>query len=241
MGAVLNIHANDSPPGHQGPAGELSRDEIVRALEQEILTAKLRPGERLDERALAARFGVSRAPVRDAIGRLASLGMIDVRPRSGSYVISLSAGEVFELFEVMSGLEGLCAYYAAQRLDVDQQAELRQCAEACLRAAAVTAEDYIVTNLAFHNFVYQGAKNTYLERLTRQARQRVSAYRNFTLRLPGRLKRSAEEHLEITEAICTGDCFEAQRLMAAHADIKRGDFAPFIAMIEARQPRSSTS
>lgn len=229
---MLNIAAIERPVDQ-----ELSRDEIVKALEHEIMTAKLQPGERLDERALALRFGVSRAPVRDAIGRLASLGLIDVRPRSGSYVVSLSAAEVFELFEVMSGLEGLCAYHAAQRLESYEQDELRQSAEHCVRAAETSPEDYIVANLAFHSFIYAGTKNGHLERLARQARRRVSAYRNFTLRLPGRLRASAEEHFAIAEAICSGDAFGAQRLMADHADIKRGDFANFISKLEGGRPR----
>ena len=66
-----------------------------------------------------------------------------------------------------------------------------------------------------------------------------SGYRNYTLRLPGRLKRSAAEHFEITEAICAGNALEAQRLMTIHADVKRSDFAPFIALIDARPVPSS--
>ena len=61
-------------------------DSLRDQLEQDIVTGTLRPGERLDEQGLAARFGVSRTPVREAIGRLASLGLILVKPRSGSYV-----------------------------------------------------------------------------------------------------------------------------------------------------------
>ncbi|MGA0594075.1 GntR family transcriptional regulator [Enterovirga sp. CN4-39] len=236
---MLNIQLAERPSSEQEGGRELSRDEIVKALEDEIITAKLQPGERLDERALALRFGVSRAPVRDAIGRLASLGLIDVRPRSGSYVMSLSAAEVFELFEVMSGLEGLCAYHAAQRLEFEEQVELRQSAEECAVAADTSPEDYMVANLAFHNLVYRGTKNGSLERLTRQARQRVSAYRNYTLRLPGRLKRSAEEHFEIAAAICSGEADRAQRLMADHADIKRADFAQFISRLDTQPARAA--
>jgi DNA-binding GntR family transcriptional regulator len=237
---VLNIRTKDRAQVGGNAGADLSRDGIVRALEHDILTGKLRPGERLDERALAAHFGVSRAPVRDAIGRLASLGMIDVKPRSGSYVTSLNASEVFELFEVMAGLEGLCAFYAAQRLEVDGQAELRRLATACTEATSKAVDEYLLANFAFHECVYRGTKNNNLERLTRQARQRVSGYRNYTLRLPGRLKRSAEEHLEITEAICAGDALTAQRLMTIHADVKRSDFAPFISMIDARSSSSSS-
>jgi DNA-binding GntR family transcriptional regulator len=217
--------------------GDLSRDEIVRALENEILTGALRPGDRIDERALASRFGVSRTPVRDAIGRLASLGLIEVKPRSGSFVAEMRLEELLQLFEVMAHLEGLCARYGAERMDLAEQAELRRWSEACL--ASDTPDEYAAANLAFHNVIYRGAKNGYLETLTRQARQRVASYRNYTFRLPGRLKRSAEEHIGIVDAICAGDAARAQALMIQHTDIKRSDFAPFIAMVSerSRQPR----
>jgi len=237
---MLNIHARNGAPGRGRSTGELSRDEIVRALEQDIFTATLQPGARIDERALALRFGVSRAPVRDAIGRLASLGLIDVKPRSGSYVASLTAGEVLELLEVMSGIEAMCAYYAAQRLEAGEQAELMSHARKCVEAAETTAEDYVLANVAFHDCVYRGAKNSQLERLVRQARQRSGAYRHYSLRVPGRLKRSAVEHMEIAKAICAGDALASQRLMGAHTDIKKGEFSHFIAAIEAAQPRKTT-
>lgn len=223
------------------PAGGMSRDEIVRVLEQEIQSAKLRPGERLDERALSLRFGVSRAPVRDAVGRLASLGMIVVRPRSGSYVAVLSTSEVLELLEVMSGLEGLCAYWAAQRMETSDQDELRQRVGECVHAAGQGAESYLAANRAFHSCIYRGTRNNNLERLTEQVRQRVNAYRSYTFRLPGRLAQSAAEHAEIAEAIVSGDAERAQKLTIAHTDIKKSDFSRFLAMLEENYPSSAAA
>ena len=218
------------------PGKGASRDEIVSTLEQEILSARLKPGERLDERALSQRFGVSRAPVRDAVGRLASLGMITVRPRSGSYVASLGTNEVLELLEVMSGLEGLCAWWAAQRMAVADQAELRRLAEACVAASEQGVEAYVAANRAFHGCLYGGTKNASLERLTQQVRQRVNAYRSYTFRLPGRLRQSAREHLEIAEAISAGNAELAQKLTTAHTDIKKSDFSRFLLMLEENRP-----
>lgn len=215
--------------------GELSRDEIVRVLEHEIMTAQLKPRERLDERLLAARFGVSRAPVRDAIGRLASLGLIDVRPRSGSYVASLNVSEVIELLEVMSGLEGLCAFHAAQRADAAEHEALQHLADLCNKAAAGTTEDYIGANNMFHEQIYVCARNRQLANLTRRARQRIDAYRHLALRVPGRLREAAEEHAGILDAIFVGDGLKAQCLMASHVDVKRNDFAQYLSIIEAAE------
>jgi DNA-binding GntR family transcriptional regulator len=216
--------------------GDPSRDVIARKIEDEILTGTLLPGDRLDERALALRFGVSRTPVREAIARLASLGLIEVKPRSGSFVAEVRLEELFQIFEVMAQLEGLCARYCAERMDTTEHDELRRLVDAC--SAQNSPDDYAITNAALHSIIYRSAKNEYLETLARQSRQRVASYRNYTFRLPGRIKRSTEEHIAIAEAICAGDAMRAQLLMTQHTDIKRDDFAPFIAMITRRERRS---
>lgn len=234
---MLNLQQTKFRSKQDDTAGGLSRDEIVRVLEQEIMTAQLKPRERLDERVLAARFGVSRAPVRDAIGRLASLGLIDVRPRSGSYVTSLNVSEVIELLELMSGLEGLCAYYAAQRADATERNELKRLADLCTQSASATTEEYIGANNMFHEQIYVCAGNWQLAGLARQARRRIDAYRHLALRVPGRLREAAEEHIGILDAICAGDGLTAQRLMVSHADIQKNDFAQYISIIEAAESR----
>ena len=81
-------------------------DALRDQLEQDIVTGTLRPGERLDEQSLAARFGVSRTPIREALMQLASAGLIELQPRRGAFVASLSLKEVIERFEVMAALEG---------------------------------------------------------------------------------------------------------------------------------------
>ena len=220
----------------------LSRDRIVEALEEKIISGSLRPGTRLDERALAEEFKVSRTPVRDAIGRLASIGLIEVKPRSGSYIAQLELGDILHLFEIMSDLEGLCAKYAAQRIDVDEAAKLRELAESCALAAkepngAHACAGYAQANFTFHDMIYRASKNPYLESVTRQARRRCAAYRSHTFRLPGRIKKSAEEHFAIVDAITSGNADEAQSLMRRHVDIQREDYAPFIAMISERSGR----
>ena len=214
---------------------DLSRDAIARTLENEILTGGLSAGDRLDERTLALRFGVSRTPVREAIRRLSSLGLIEVRPRSGSFVLGIRLEELFQIFEVVAELEGLCARYCAERMDATEHQELWRRVEAC--RADDQPEDYARANGALHDFLYVSAKNAYLEGLVRQARSRVTSYRNYTFCLPGRIKRSTEEHREIAEAICTGNAARAQLLMTQHTDIKRSDFAPFTAMISRRGQR----
>src|SRR5688500_16243064 len=88
-------------------------DRLRDQLEQEIVTGILRPGERLDEQGLAARFGVSRTPIREALMQLASAGLVELQARRGAFVASMSLKDVLERFEVMATLEGMCGALAA--------------------------------------------------------------------------------------------------------------------------------
>jgi len=139
---------------------------------------------------------------------------------------------------VMAELESICAGYAAQRMNPEERAALRATVEAGVQAAtAGSVADYALTNNAFHEAVYRGARNPYLEKLTRQARMRLQAYRTYTLRLPGRLRRSADEHFAICDAICEGEAESARSLMLVHVDIKGNDYTRFIAMMSGREER----
>ena len=110
-------------------------DALRDQLEQDIVTGALRPGERLDEQSLAARFGVSRTPIREALMQLASAGLVELQPRRGAFVASLSLQEVIERFEVMAALEGACGALAARRITEDERLALLEAHEACAQQA----------------------------------------------------------------------------------------------------------
>ena len=96
-------------------------DALRDQLEQDIVTGALRPGERLDEQSLAARFGVSRTPVREALMQLATAGLVTLQERRGAFVAALGFKEIIERFEGMAVLEGACGALAARRITDEQQ------------------------------------------------------------------------------------------------------------------------
>src|SRR5688500_17104948 len=110
-------------------------DTLRDQLEQDIVTGTVRPGERLDEQRLAARFGVSRTPIREALMQLATAGLVELQPRRRAFVASLSLKEVIERFEVMAALEGACGALAARRLEDRERLELVTAHEACAAVA----------------------------------------------------------------------------------------------------------
>lgn len=100
-------------------------DEVYESLRQAILTAMFAPGERLQVETIANKLGVSITPVRSAIQQLATEGLIEIRPRSGTFVATLTPEDVFETSEIRCALECLAGELAIPRLTDDDVAQFR--------------------------------------------------------------------------------------------------------------------
>jgi DNA-binding GntR family transcriptional regulator len=109
---------------------ERAVDAVHQALRQAILNSLLRPGERLNVEDLAGKLGVSLTPVRHAIQLLEAEGLIVVRPRSGTFVASLTARDIQETFDIRCALECLAAEKAIERITPEElhRLTLRSCA-----------------------------------------------------------------------------------------------------------------
>src|ERR1700754_1198947 len=127
-------------------------DRLRLKIQDDILTMKLKPGERLDESKLAERYGTSRTPVREALRQLSAHGLIEIRPHKGAIVAKLGIRELLELVEVMAELEGACGRIAAKtclRDDLDAIAQAHKTCE--LLAEKADFEAYQNANEAFHD------------------------------------------------------------------------------------------
>jgi DNA-binding GntR family transcriptional regulator len=186
-------------------------------LRTEILEGRLEPGAELGEVALAEQLGVSRGPLREAIGRLAAEGLVTVSPRRGAVVRSLSKEEFLELYQVREALERMAVKLAVPRLTDEQLAELATLNEAMeAHAAQNEVESFFEANLAFHARLLEASGNGKLEELYRQLLGQLGRYRLRSLTLRGNLKRSVSEHKAILRAARRGDAERAAQLMAEH-------------------------
>ena len=208
---------------------EALRDE----LEQDIVTGTLRPGERLDEQSLAARFGVSRTPIREALMQLAAAGLVTLQQRRGAFVASLSLKEIIERFEVMATLEGACGALAARRITDEERQELLEAHEACARqAAGGSADAYYYANERFHHVIYEACHNAFLAEQARQLHNRLKPYRRLQLRLRNRVAGSLGEHQAIVDAILAGDGDAAERHLKDHVLIQGERLTDFVATLD---------
>lgn len=190
---------------------------MVRAIADHIVSGDLRPGAKLDEMTLAERFAVSRTPIREALGQLAAMGLVDRRPNRGAIVALVTQVQLASMFESMAELEGICGRFSALRMSSVERAELERGHQASARLVYNgKEEDYEAYNTEFHSQLYRGAHNDHIFELVSLTRSRLAPFRRAQFRLVGRLAKSWEEHDEIVTAILRGDANAAAEAARSH-------------------------
>jgi DNA-binding GntR family transcriptional regulator len=186
-------------------------------LRDEIISGSLTPGTELHEVALAASFGVSRGPIRDALGRLATEGLVTIRPRRGAVVRALSSDEFIEAYQVREALEIMAVRLAVPKLtgeDLDAMERLIE--DMAGLADAGDVQGFFEANAAFHQRFFEASGNGMLAGLYRQIRGQIDRHRLRSVELRGELSRSIAEHRAILSAARARDVERAVALASEH-------------------------
>jgi DNA-binding GntR family transcriptional regulator len=209
-------------------------DQLREAIEEKIAMGKFPPGMRLDEAPLLAEFGVSRTPLREALIQLASLGLVEIRPRRGASVAAVSPQRLIEMFEVMGELEAMCGRLAARRMTEDEQKEILAAHAACRVAAdSRSADDYYYANEQFHFAIYAAGHNSYLADQARALHRKLRVYRRLQLRVRDRVGNSYAEHDAVVTALLAGDGELAGERLRQHVLIQGERFGDLISSLSA--------
>jgi len=202
------------------------RTERLRALiAEDILSLKLRPGDRLDECGLAEKYGTSRTPVREALRQLSSDGLVEIRPKKGAIVAKFSIRELAEHFEVIAELEGACGRLAAKLYSVQDLDAICTAQETCRQYAEQRdAQSFQLADEAFHAAIYAASRNDCLVKLISGIGKRVAVYRRSQFEQKDWIRLSVSEHDQIVHAIQEGLAEEADRLLQLHTMKLGGDF-----------------
>lgn len=223
----------------KSPREVSAADTIRQSLEDAIAEGHLVPGTRLEEVEVAARYGVSRTPVREALRMLAMSGLVDIERRKGAVVAALSTDRLIELFEAMSELEGVCGRLAARRISEPEIARLLRQHEICGEAARQASVDrstdrfnsYYEENAIFHEIIYAAAHNAFLSEEVQALRRRLQPYRRLQLRMKGRVEESFAEHDGIVRAIASGNETAAADALRQHVSIQGDRFSDWVASV----------
>lgn len=229
-GAIMTGTLDRGTVTRRGEQADLLADLIADRVADEIIAGSLQPGSRLDEQTLAERFGTSRTPVREAIRQLKASGLIDVRPRRGAVVATVTKEELDILFVAMGEIEATCARLSALGMTPVERRRLQSVHEEM--RAFVDRDDhaaYAEANVDFHTRIYAGAHNPVIADIALGLRRRLAPFRNAQLRAPGRLARSHAEHEAVISAIVAGNATAAHSTMLHHVSLVEDTFERFSA------------
>lgn len=179
---------------------ERAVDAVHQALRDAILKSLLRPGERLNVDELAQKLGVSLTPVRHAIQMLTTEGLVEVRPRSGTFVASVSAREVEETFDIRCALECMAAEKAIHRITNAEIKRLRELLRILKRPDTRTHQE---ANLELHLIILRASGNRRLLEMydSLNAHIQIARIHASGSEWLSRLDLEQAEHEEIVEAI----------------------------------------
>lgn len=193
------------------------RDVVFRTIRQEILTGKLKPGERLREIVISEQMGVSRTPVREAIRMLELEGLVKTFPRRGAEVADITKKELMDVLEVRNALEKLAIELACERISKEQIQKLKDnVAEFETAMEEKDPEKLAMIDEEFHFSIIEATGNDRLIQLLNNIRQQMYRFRFEYLKKEEVYRQLLKEHIEIIENIEEGNVRKATSKMASH-------------------------
>jgi DNA-binding GntR family transcriptional regulator len=189
--------------------------DVAERVRQQIYTRDLAPGCWIDEQALAANYGISRTPLREALKVLAAEGLVTMKLRRGAYVTEVSADDVTQVYHLLALLESDAARTVAARGQPEALTALVALHER-LEKQVRQRDAFFATNEAFHLALLEAAGNRWALQLVNDLRKVMKLNRHHSLLQRGRLVDSLAEHRALMQALLQGQADEAARLMQAH-------------------------
>ena len=210
-------------------------DIAYETLKQAILAGQFEPGDRLIEHKLASQLGISKTPVRDALGRLEKEGLVVNVPFRGAVVRELSMEDAVEIFEIRQALDAMLIRAASERLtdrDLAEIEELLDDADKALAAGdrATAAE----LGARYHHIVQQHARRDRVVSILRNLEDQVKLFRIVSERVVGRLEKSSHEHRRVLDALKRRDPAAAEKAIRAH----HASFLSYLLSDESEQAKS---
>jgi DNA-binding GntR family transcriptional regulator len=193
------------------------RTQVSDILRREIVEMRLHPGQRLVERELIERIGVSRTTIREALRELAAEGLVTTIPQKGAIVAIPSPKEAAEVYEVRALLEGLAAREFVSNASQRHMEALRESvSEVSTAGEADDADGVLRAKNRFYDVLFDGADNATIRSILGGLQARVAVLRATSLTAPGRPRQSVAEIRAILEAIERRDGDEAAEAASFH-------------------------
>lgn len=188
-------------------------EQVYTILKREILLAQRKPGEQINPRELAEKFGLSTMPVRDALKHLVDEGLVVRKPRVGFFVRSFSGEEIREILEVRKLYELYCLEMYFDQID---RRKLRECLQRCQKKNILSeGEEFERLDDDIHSLIIQASRNAFLARSYNNIKDLIILIRRL---VRSQTSKANEEHIALIEAILRKDKEEARQILKSHID-----------------------
>ncbi|WP_408010351.1 GntR family transcriptional regulator [Pseudalkalibacillus sp. A8] len=198
------------------------RDIVIESLREAIIAGELKPGERLKERELAEKMGISTTPVKEALRILTHEGLVITLPRKGTIVSELVDTSIEEVLMLKASLEGLAANLAAKKISEKDLDRLRKQIKVMEQLAKQKdREELKKENTVFHTMIRDAAQNPVIQNTLKTVISFDKAFRARALKLNIEIREGFAEHKQIFEAIEARDSELAEKRMKDHINRTR--------------------
>jgi DNA-binding GntR family transcriptional regulator len=208
------------------------REHAYIYLKEMILEGELKAGDRLIERELAGKLGISRTPIREALFRLESQGYVKTVPRKGVVVSNISESDVIEVFTILASLEVLAVKLAAGRMDKETQLELDQKIEELMELRDQAEENFNLEHIQMNRLINKASKSPKLFEILSGLIDYIHMAANMGYETPGRRKESLREHIDIMKALRDKEAEMAEYLMRIHIENSKKAYITYMENIK---------
>lgn len=195
------------------------RDVVFNTLREAILKGELKPGERLMELQLAARLGVSRTPIREAIRMLEQEGLAVTIPRKGAEVAKMTEKDMEDVLQVREALDELAATIACEQMTQEELTELMRAMHEFEESTKTGDVKRIAeSDVKFHDIIYHATRNPKLVSMLNNLREQMYRYRVEYLKNEKIYPKLLKEHQEIAEGLATKNKEKVTAMMHQHIE-----------------------
>lgn len=201
------------------------RAQVFHDLEEEILSGRLKPGDTLAEAKISAKLGVSRTPVREAVGQLESEGLVKSIPNRGAVVVGVSQRDIEDIYTIRTHIEGLAAKWTAEKIMDSELEELTNIVE--LQEFYLMKGDLVQIwrlDSRFHELIHEYCRSNPLRNTLSQFHHYIARARRTSIENHDRAEASVLEHRLVLQAIAARDQREAERRMVEHIKAAKQSF-----------------
>ena len=217
MAEPIPIRGGKAPEEGRRPGRASSGPYLYGALRDLIVRAELAPGERLSESELGDRLGVSRTPVREALGRLRDDRLVEVRPQIGTFVARISPQAVSDAQFIREALECTAVRVSAELADEESMAQIEENLRAQERAVERTDIDsWQLLDDTFHRSLCDLSGHPAVWPVNERAKSHLNRLRRLSLTMPDYLSTMVDAHRAVSDAVARHDPDGAEAALREH-------------------------